>query len=109
MSLTKLAADHPGRPDLIQAVINSALRSPGESEPRVREAAFLGTAGPMLLSEYVRKIREASYKVIDADIAGLKDAAYSEDFIFELTIAAALGAATAQLDTALRVLRECEP
>ncbi|MEI8411810.1 hypothetical protein [Kribbella sp. CCNWLW201] len=42
----------------------------------------------------------------DADVAELRAVGVSEDEIFEITVAAALGAACHRLDAGLRVLRE---
>ena len=51
----------------------------------------------------MRKIREHAYKVTDADIDALRDR-YSEDQLFELIVAAALGAAEYRLHRALAAL-----
>jgi alkylhydroperoxidase family enzyme len=50
-----------------------------------------------------RRARHA-YKVVDADIDRLRDAGYTEDAIFELTLAAALGAAQARLEAGLAAM-----
>jgi len=43
--------------------------------------------------------------VTDADVAGLAPAGYSEDAVFELTVAAAVGAALNRLERGLAALR----
>jgi hypothetical protein len=48
---------------------------------------------------------EAAYKVTDKDIEALKQAGYSEDAIFEITISAAVGAAYARLERGLEILK----
>jgi alkylhydroperoxidase family enzyme len=49
----------------------------------------------------VEKVARHAYKVTDADVDGLREAGYSEDAIFEVTLAAALGAAHARLSAGL--------
>ena len=45
-----------------------------------------------------------AYKVTDRDIDELKQAGYSEDAIFEITLSAALGAGQSRLERALAAL-----
>ena len=52
------------------------------------------------------KLTEHAYKVTDEDIAALKRAGYSEDQVFEITAATAVGAALLRLETGMRVLTE---
>jgi len=47
--------------------------------------------------------------VTDADVAGLKDAGYSDDAIFEITVAASVGAAMHRLQRGMAALRGEEP
>ena len=47
-----------------------------------------------------------SYRVTDDDIEGLLAAGYSQDAIFEITVAAALGAASHRLEAGLRALKQ---
>jgi alkylhydroperoxidase family enzyme len=51
-------------------------------------------------------MRDSSYRITDADIENLLAAGCSEDAIFEMTLAAAVGAASERLDAGLRTLRE---
>ncbi|WP_020672492.1 hypothetical protein [Amycolatopsis nigrescens] len=48
---------------------------------------------------YAATVRDASYTVTDADIARLIAAGHTEDEIFEVTAAAAVGAALRTHDT----------
>ena len=51
------------------------------------------------------KVALESYKVLDADVEGLREGAgLSDDEILELTLAAALGCGLAVLETATRQL-----
>ena len=54
---------------------------------------------------YVAKVRDHSHRVTDSDIDALKAAGVSEDEIFEMTVAAALGAALRSLYTGLNAMR----
>jgi hypothetical protein len=60
---------------------------------------------PPALQEYVAKVRDASYRVTDTDMAALKAVGYGEDEIFEVTVAAALGAALRSLDAGMSAVR----
>lgn len=90
--------------DEMMSLLRAVLESPGATEPALRQASYRGDleAGPV--EEYVAKIRGQSYRVSDADVRRLLETGYSEDAIFELTIAAALGAAGERLEAGMRAL-----
>jgi alkylhydroperoxidase family enzyme len=90
----------------VSAVRDAVLRTPGATDSASREAAFVGASDDAPFASYMAKVREASYRVTDADIEALGAAGLSEDAIFELTLATALGAAGRRLDAGLRALRE---
>ncbi|WP_412539980.1 hypothetical protein R8Z50_29765 [Longispora sp. K20-0274] len=87
---------------------HAVLASPGAVEQATREAAHHETPVPEPWVDYVAKVRDASYLITDADIEALIAAGCSEDAIFELTLAAAIGAATRRLDAGLRAVREAD-
>jgi hypothetical protein len=87
---------------------DAVFRSKAETTPAVREAAARGEP-PADLAALVDKIRKHAYKVTDEDIAAAKAAGHSEDEIFEITCAAALGVAIARLDRAFAVAKLGEP
>ncbi len=58
------------------------------------------------LAGYVAKVAGAAYKITDADIAALQAAGRSEDEIFEVTVAAAVGAALQCLEAGMRAVGE---
>ena len=66
----------------------------------------LGTRYPELdLNEpYLEKVRRHAYKVVDADIVALREAGWSEDALFEATVAAALGEGLRRLELGLKTL-----
>ncbi len=65
-----------------------------------------GPAGsiPADLMELVDKVIHHAWRITDEDVQRLKRAGYSEDAIFELTIAAALGAGMGRLERGLAAL-----
>jgi hypothetical protein len=60
---------------------------------------------PTDLAGYVRKVALYAYKTTDEDIQQLKEAGYSEDMIFEITLCASMGAGLARLEHGLMVLK----
>jgi len=70
----------------------------------LREAAPAG-GDPPGFGPYVAKVREHAYRVTDDDVAALQEAGYSEDEIFERTVAAAVAAGLERLEAGLRTLR----
>jgi alkylhydroperoxidase family enzyme len=83
--------------DLERRVLDQA----GTLDPAIRRAAAAGDAVPDDLTAYVEKVRLHAFEVTDQDVRGLLGAGYSEDQIFELTVATAYGAARARLDSGL--------
>ena len=98
----------------MERLADAVLHTPGETDPELRAAveAYAASLGgregtvpelPEVLRPYVEKVARQAYKVVDADVDRLRDAGYSEDAIFELTLAAALGAAQVRLEAGLAV------
>jgi alkylhydroperoxidase family enzyme len=56
------------------------------------------------LESYLTKVRERAYTITDADVQALKDAGYSEDEIFERTVAIAVEEGRRRIAAAERVL-----
>jgi hypothetical protein len=111
-ALRRAVLDAPGSLD---PAIRAAAASPGSQEvlpaalppsaalPPVLQAA---AALPPALQAYVAKVCESAYRISDADLGALTEAGYSEDEIFEVTVAAAFGTALRSLDAGLRAVRE---
>jgi hypothetical protein len=72
----------------------------------VRAAAASGAELPEPAGSYAANVRNASYRITGADLAGLHAAGLSDDAVFEITIAAAVGAALRGLDAGMRAVRE---
>jgi hypothetical protein len=86
-----------------QAVEDAVLRSPGHSDPALRQSLASPREIPDDLRLLVEKIRRHAYKVTDEDVAVLK-ATYSDDQLFEIVLSAALGAAQDRLRSGLAAL-----
>jgi alkylhydroperoxidase family enzyme len=89
---------------LQRATHHAVLEAPAHTAAALRQQIARGDAPPALAA-LVGKVREHAYRVTDADIDGLR-AQYSEDQLFEIVVAAALGAAEHRLARALAVVEE---
>jgi alkylhydroperoxidase family enzyme len=69
----------------------------------------VGDGVPASLSGYVDKVARHAYKVTDDDVAALQRVGNSDDVLFEVTVAAALGGALARLERGLAALRREVP
>ena len=85
----------------LQDLERRLLQQPGALDTDIRQAAAAGQDVPDAVAGYVDKVRRHAYQVTDRDIEQLREAGYSEDQIFELTVAAAYGAARLRLDRAM--------
>ena len=56
------------------------------------------------MDDYLAKVRECAYTIVDDDIEALKAAGCSEDEIFEQTVAVAISQGFRRLDAARSVL-----
>ena len=59
---------------------------------------------PDEMAPYLAKVRKRAYDVGDADVEALKAAGFSEDEIFEQTVAAAIREGLRRLDAATAVI-----
>jgi alkylhydroperoxidase family enzyme len=95
--------------EAVERVAEAVLQTPGDADLELRQAVAAYAAGrsaeiPDELRPYIDKVARHAYKVTDEDVDALRAAGYSEDAIFELTLAAALGAARARLDAGLAAM-----
>lgn len=86
--------------NLRHAVFDAAAVTP----PTLRRAAATGEGLAEPWQSYTALVRDASHRITDVDIARLADAGHSEDEVFELTVAAAAGAALGSFDVGSRAL-----
>jgi alkylhydroperoxidase family enzyme len=56
------------------------------------------------MAAYLEKVRERAYTVVDGDVETLKEAGFSEDAIFEQTVAVAIAEGLRRLDRANEVI-----
>ena len=103
-------------PPKVQKAVDALLTSPAVCTPELRMAVEahaaklcgIGDEAPEIpadLIDYVRKVALYAYKTTDEDIQRLKEAGYTEDAIFEITLCASIGAGLARLEQGLTVLR----
>jgi len=85
--------------ELRRSVVGRAIRLAGG--PTVAATA---DETPEDWRPYVDKVALFAYKVLDEDVATLKSAGHSEAQIFEVTLAAGLGASLARLEKAFDLL-----
>ena len=86
----------------------------GTTPEALRRAVLERAAGtrdgvPPELTTYVDTVARHAYKVTDQDVAALQAAGHSDDGIFEITVAAAVGAAMHRLERGMAALRGEEP
>ena len=101
-----------------QRLLEAVLTGDGDVDPAVRQAieslsaqlggrlTFQTETIPQELISYIKKIALYAYKTTDEDIDALRNAGYSEDAIFEITLSAALGAGMARLERGLAALKD---
>lgn len=91
---------------LVEALRTAVYDGPGAVAAEVRRAAGSRTGVPAAWAGYVDRVHDASYRIGDGDIEALRAAGHSEEEIFEVTVAAATGAALHRLQCGLRALRD---
>jgi alkylhydroperoxidase family enzyme len=96
-------AEEPA-PQRFDALRHAVLDYEGTVPADLRRAAFSGDEVPEVLTGYVEKVRRHAYKVTDEEVAALLAAGFSEDQVFELTVAVAAGAGFRRLDAGLRAI-----
>lgn len=95
--------------NLRKAVVERVLHGSATTTGDDRRAAYDNAQVPEPARALIDKVSKHAWKVTDEDIAAAKQAGLSDDQIFELAVAAALGQATRQLDAALAALAAAKP
>ena len=88
---------------LRDSVLQTVLQGPGESDVSTRGAAADGAGVPADLRVLIDKIHNHAYQVTDEDVATLQTK-YGDDRMFEIIVAAALGASRRRLLAGLDAL-----
>lgn len=91
----------PPLTELLAALSRSVLDGPAVTSSERRRAAAGSADDDSPLGRYLRKVREHAHRITTAEIEALKASGASDDELFELTVAAALGQSRRQLDAAL--------
>ena len=86
-------------------VVGDRVDVAAEPIEELRGLAAAAAASPAALDDYLAKVRERAYTVVDRDVEALKEAGLSEDEIFEHTVAAALAEGLRRLDRAEDAIR----
>src|SRR5437016_2671801 len=92
------------QPRAVAELRRRVVDGPGRLSAAVRRQAFSGGSLAPELMAYAEKIRSCAYQVTEQDVTALKEAGYTEDQIFELTVSLALAAGMARLDAGLTAL-----
>lgn len=92
------------RPDPVESLRHAVFDARATTDSALRGAAATGDGLAEPWRSYTALVRDASYRVTDADLARLVAAGHAEDEIFELTVAAAVGAALRGFDAGRRAL-----
>jgi hypothetical protein len=89
-----------------QALVDRVLNGEGRTSPQQRAQAFSNADVPPPLQALIGKVASNPTQVTDADFAAAKAAGFSEDQLFELVIAAAVGESARQYEAGLAALAE---
>jgi hypothetical protein len=70
----------------------------------LRDVVAGSALAPEEMAAYLEKVRDRAYAVVDRDIEGLEEAGFSQDTIFEQTVAVAIAEGLRRLDRAYEVI-----
>ena len=84
------------------AILNGRAVLPGAT----RQAAARNDRVPEPFADLVDTIHRHAYRVMDRMVDGLAEAGASDDEVFEVSVAAAYGAARERLEAGLRAVRD---
>ena len=70
----------------------------------LRNVVATSAPAPAEMADYLAKVRDRAYAVVDRDIEALEKAGFSEDVIFEQTVAVAIAEGLRRLDRANEVI-----
>jgi alkylhydroperoxidase family enzyme len=71
---------------------------------QLRNVVATSAPAPPEMAAYLAKVRDRAYAVVDRDIEALREAGFSEDVIFEQTVALAIAEGLRRLDRASEVI-----
>ena len=89
-----------------RALVDRVLNGAGRSSPEQRARAFSDAGMPPPLGTLLGKVATRPVQVTDTDFAAAKAADFTEDQVFELVVAAAVGQSARQYEAGLAALAE---
>jgi hypothetical protein len=89
----------------VENLRHNVFEAPATTGPELRKAAATGESLTEPWQSYAAMVRDHSYRIADTDIDRLTAAGHAEDEIFEITVAATVGAALRTFDAGLRHIR----
>jgi hypothetical protein len=92
--------------DAYEALVNGIRIARAVTSVDLRESILRRECNNPDLASYVALVANASFRITPEIIEALKTAGLTEDAIFEVSIAAAVGAAARQLEAGMTALRE---
>ncbi|WP_027942654.1 carboxymuconolactone decarboxylase family protein [Amycolatopsis taiwanensis] len=92
--------------DVVANLRHAVLDAPATTDPALRAAAVAGDPLPEPWQSYATAVRDTSYRITDTDIERLTAAGHTEDQIFEVAVAAAVGAALRSFDAGRNALEQ---
>ena len=95
--------------DFRRRLIDAVLLTPGDTKPELRRDVLERATAPGALGAYVSNVARHAYRITDTEVAQLRHGGHSDDSLFEVTVAAAVGAALYRLDRGMAALRGEEP
>ncbi|HKN97091.1 MAG TPA: hypothetical protein VJX10_08255 [Pseudonocardiaceae bacterium] len=97
--------DGTGAGDPVADLRHAVFDAPASTPAELRRAAATGAGLAEPWASYTALVREASYRITDDEVAGLAGR-FGQDAVFEMTVAAAVGAALATYDAGVGLLRK---
>ena len=89
-----------------RALADRILTGPGQASAELRAQAYGNTGVPPPLRALIGKVETRPAQITDADFEAARAAGFSEDQLFELVIAAAVGQSTRLYEAGLAALAE---
>jgi hypothetical protein len=92
---------------LYTRLMERVLQGPGKTSAELRRSAADNRALPPDLAAYVAQVHHHAFRITDETVTALQER-YDDDQLFEITVAAALGASTRRLERGLNALAVLE-
>jgi alkylhydroperoxidase family enzyme len=89
-----------------QSLVDRVVRGPGRTTPHQRQAAFANADVDPGLQPLIGKVAATPTQITDADFDHARAAGFTDDQLFEVVIAAAVGQSTRMYESALAALDE---